>query len=394
MATPHVAGAAALLKERHPTWTVAEVKSALVQSGDPVLSSSGTEVPATREGGGFVDLARADNPLLFAEPSGISFGELAPGAPAVRTVTLSDAGGGAGDWTATVLRQTGSGDVTVPATVAVPGPLTVTATASATPGDTTGFVVLTRGADTRRIPFWFTVSARALAREPVTRLLGPGTYRATTVGGASLVQTYRYPTAGDRSYPGPERRYQIVVRGTPLNIGVAVLTGTAVPHIVLKGDESRLAGYTALPFDLNPYRAAFGERRRIAGVVLPAPGVYDIVFDSASRAAAGPFTFRYWVNDRTPPRIAVSGVPGAIVATITDAGSGIDPVSLAVRVDGKPAGAVWDASTATLRVAAAPGRHRLVVTAADFQETKNMEDIGPVLPNTSTTTTSVTVPRS
>src|SRR5947209_2448250 len=35
MATPHVAGAAALLLQRHPSWTVAQVKSALVLTGDP-----------------------------------------------------------------------------------------------------------------------------------------------------------------------------------------------------------------------------------------------------------------------------------------------------------------------------------------------------------------------
>ncbi len=39
MATPHVAGAVALLLERHPNWTVAEIKSALVQTADPVLGA-------------------------------------------------------------------------------------------------------------------------------------------------------------------------------------------------------------------------------------------------------------------------------------------------------------------------------------------------------------------
>src|SRR5207342_626549 len=33
MAAPHVAGAAALLRQRHPAWTVEQIKSALVQSG-------------------------------------------------------------------------------------------------------------------------------------------------------------------------------------------------------------------------------------------------------------------------------------------------------------------------------------------------------------------------
>ena len=101
MAAPHVAGAAALLKERHPAWTVEQVKSALVQTAAPVLSSNGQEVLASREGGGFVDLARADVPLLFAEPTSVSFGELRTGATVAATVSLADAGGGAGEWTAT-----------------------------------------------------------------------------------------------------------------------------------------------------------------------------------------------------------------------------------------------------------------------------------------------------
>src|SRR4029079_14899867 len=36
MASPHVAGAAALLRQRHPTWTVAQIKSALESTGDEV----------------------------------------------------------------------------------------------------------------------------------------------------------------------------------------------------------------------------------------------------------------------------------------------------------------------------------------------------------------------
>src|SRR5581483_5498761 len=93
MATPHVAGAAALLHERHPDWTVAEIKSALVQTGDPVVGSGNGEALTTREGGGLVDLPRADVPLLFATPPGLSFGELTAGSVATRTVTLADAGG-------------------------------------------------------------------------------------------------------------------------------------------------------------------------------------------------------------------------------------------------------------------------------------------------------------
>ena len=85
MASPHVAGAAALLLQRHPAWTVEQVKSALVTTGSPVYASakSTVEVPVTREGGGLIDVSAADEPLLFTAPTSLSFGLVRPGqAPA------------------------------------------------------------------------------------------------------------------------------------------------------------------------------------------------------------------------------------------------------------------------------------------------------------------------
>ena len=38
-----------------------------------------------------------------------------------------------------------------------------------------------------------------------------------------------------------------------------------------------------------------------------------------------------------------------------------------------------------------PGRHRLVVRASDYQEAKNMENTGPILPNTRTLRTTFVV---
>jgi hypothetical protein len=389
MATPHVAGAVALLEQRHPGWSVAEVKSALVQTGDPVRNASGSEAATTREGGGLIDLPKADDPLLFAAPTGLTFGRLAPAATAARAVTLSDAGGGAGPWSATTVVQ-GSGTVSVPATVTVPGTLDVTATAGTATGDVTGFVVLTRGTDTRRIPFWFLVSAPKLPHEQHLALTRPGTYRGTTAGGASLVSSYRYP-AVDATYPGPERVYRLRVTGAPANVGVVVLSGHAVPHIVLNDAEDDLAGYAALPLDINPYRGSYGTDVPVAGVVLPAAGTYDVVFDTESAADAGPFTFRLWVGDTTPPLLRLRSTRGAIVVSAVDRGAGVDPHSIVARLDGKAAAAVWHAGT--IRIRARPGRHVLVLRVADYEETKNMEDVGPVLPNTATLRATVTVRR-
>ena len=75
MATPQVAGGAALLKQQHPGWSVAQIKSALVQTADPVRDGAGREVSVLREGGGLINLPRALNPLLFAAPTG----DLVPG---------------------------------------------------------------------------------------------------------------------------------------------------------------------------------------------------------------------------------------------------------------------------------------------------------------------------
>jgi hypothetical protein len=44
-----------------------------------------------------------------------------------------------------------------------------------------------------------------------------------------------------------------------------------------------------------------------------------------------------------------------------------------------------------LRVAAGKGRHSLVVTASDYQEAKNMENVARILPNTRQIVTSVVV---
>src|SRR5947208_4208745 len=61
MSSPHVAGAAAVLLQRHPGWTPAQVKSALVLTGVPVRTASGVEVSPLIQGGGRIALVRAAN---------------------------------------------------------------------------------------------------------------------------------------------------------------------------------------------------------------------------------------------------------------------------------------------------------------------------------------------
>ena len=380
MATPHVSGAAALLLQRHPGWTVQQVKSALVLTGDPA-HAGGAEVSTLREGGGVVDLVKADNPLVFADPTTLSFGRVHVGTTVARTVSLTDAGGGAGAWTVSVAMQTAIGSVTAPPTVTVPGILPLTAAAGTRAGDVTGFVVLTQGSNTRRIPFWFEASAPQLGSEVRTLLRRPGIYKGTTKGGPSRISHYRYPDAGGIAYNGPERAYRVHV-GRVANFGVVVLSGHVTPHVTFDGAEDHIVGYTSLPLDLNPYRDAFGDHIRVSAAVLPGPGTYDIVFDTTSAADAGPFSFRYWVDDKAPPKLRLRSARGGIDVAATDTGSGVDPSSIRASLDGDNVDVKWHAGV--IHIAATRGRHKLVLRVSDYEETKNMESVAPVLPNTAT----------
>ena len=211
MASPHVAGAAAVLLQRHPGWTVAQIKSALVSTGNAVSGSAGREVAPTREGGGMIWLPRADDPLVFARPTDYSFGLLRRGKTYVKRLSLTDAGGGAGTWHAVVHPIAGvggvhldvSGSTTVPEGRLALGVL-VARTARA--GDGSGFVVLTRGSATRRFPYWFRVSVPRLGTEGRTILRRPGVYRGDTRGRPARVSSYRYPECTGAARRGPAAR--------------------------------------------------------------------------------------------------------------------------------------------------------------------------------------------
>jgi subtilisin family serine protease len=390
MASPHVAGGAALLKERHPDWSVADIKSALVQTADPVRDSSGHEISVLREGGGLINLVHADNPLIFAIPSSITF----PVDGGAKSVALTDATGGAGEWTvsAQLQRKAPGVELGVPPTVTVPGELSISATVGdrASSGDVTGFVVLTHGSESRRIPFWVEVDHPLLGGEPARKLTKPGLYNGTTLGGERKISHYRYPASGDGNYPGPEVVYSVRITRPVANFGVAVVAGKAIPHVVYAGDENHLVGYAGLPEVLNPYFRTFGASRPVAGAVLPGVGKYDIVFDTRGASTAGKFEFRFWENDARPPKIRVVSTKHDLIAvSATDSGSGIDPESITGTLDGRKIQPHFVNGVLTLP--AAPGSHALSVTFSDYQELKNMEDVAKIKANTATLTRTVVV---
>jgi hypothetical protein len=341
---------------------------------------------------------RANEPKVFAAPSSVGFGLLRRGARVARGLELTDAGGGAGPWTVALAPQTQTAGVTlnVPSAATVPGrlDLSVAASSQAAEREVMGFVVLARGSERLRIPYWMRVTAPRLARHRTTPLTRTGTHRGNTRGRPALVSRYRYPenpaSAGvPATLAGPEQVFRVRIRGPVANFGVAVLSGRGVqPRIVVAGDENRLAGYTALPLNMNPYTAGFERAEPTSAVLRPAAGTYDVVFDSASRATAGRFTFRFWLGDVTPPavRLATPAVQGSTLRlSVTDRGSGVDPRALTVAVDGVTRPLRYNRSTGLALVdigGLRAGRHTIVFDAADYQETKNNENVLRILPNT------------
>jgi subtilisin family serine protease len=67
MATPHVAGAAAILAGEHPDWKAPQLKAALMASAHPV------ETGVYGQGAGRLDLARGIKQQVLAEPASVSF---------------------------------------------------------------------------------------------------------------------------------------------------------------------------------------------------------------------------------------------------------------------------------------------------------------------------------
>jgi hypothetical protein len=286
--------------------------------------------------------------------------------------------------------------VTAPASVNVPGAVAVRAAvaAGAAQADVTGFVVLRRGSDTRRIPFWLRSEQPRLAK-PTAVLRKAGTYKGNARLGKSRVSSYRYPAAPSdvsNALDGPEQVFRVALSGRVANFGV-VVTGHArgvnvSPRIVFPGDENHLVGIPALPENENPYQDAYGLLEPVSAVIAPASKTYDVVFDTRSRGQAGAFTFRLWINDTAPPAVKLTtpSVPAGaskLVVAVTDKGSGVDRGSVVARVDGNRRPVAYAAGKATVAVEGlAAGKHSLELTVSDLQETKNMEAYGGVLPNT------------
>src|SRR6266496_1443072 len=93
MSTPHIAGSAAVLLNLDPSWSPAQVKSALVNHADLVIKDAKTgihDIGPTAQGAGRENLSVAADATTWLDPVAASFGKVTVGHPTSVTITLSN----------------------------------------------------------------------------------------------------------------------------------------------------------------------------------------------------------------------------------------------------------------------------------------------------------------
>jgi hypothetical protein len=435
MATPHVAGAAALLLQQHPGWSSWQVKSALMSTAGAAWGNSARtqEAPVLLEGAGLANALAADDPKVFTDPQSLSFEKIDVSTGAQRKsmlVTLSDAGDGAGTYALTLAPQAQSSGVSIDvasSVVVAPGgdvaiPVVIRAAANAGTGENYGFVVFSGNGVQRRVPYSFLLerpALRALKAVPLKQL-----QTGDTAPGTSLVTTYCCPAepfgppanyvGTPMNEDGAEHLYYTDINEPVANFGVSVLAQTPGalidPFVLGSQDENDVQGYAGTPTDVNALTFDANIDIGAAGAQFPRLQRFFVSVDSRTdpftdKPLKGKYLLNAWVNDMTPPfvRLLTTRVTAGrplIVGQAVDLGSGVDPLSLVVNYNRALVGAsAYDPSTGLVvfgippdAPAFKPGKTTAIVEASDYQESKNINTVGNDLyPNTAFLRSKITV---
>jgi minor extracellular serine protease Vpr len=150
MSTPHIAGSAAVLLGLHPTWTPAQIKSALVNHADLVVKDATTgthDVGPMAQGAGRENLSVAADATTWMDPVSASFGRVTLGHATTLNVTLFNPTGTAQVFTVSKSKFDagniipGDDRITVPSTVSVPANGSTTLAVTVNTGQPSGTVV-------------------------------------------------------------------------------------------------------------------------------------------------------------------------------------------------------------------------------------------------------------
>jgi subtilisin family serine protease len=254
MATPHVAGAAAALVQRFPSWSPARLKAALMGSTQPRAG-----VSAYHQGGGRLDVGRVVTQNIAAETAAVDFGYLRFPHQVGRTHTRD-----------ATFRNLGTAAVTLDLTAALANQDGTPAPAGTLALSTQRLTIAAGGTGTVRLTL----------TEPATPGLYSGRLTATAAGGASV----GIPVA---VYNEPER----------FDLTIRLLDGTGAPAIGFT-DLMRVDGSPFIVFALVDGQATFRVPRGVYSISSVVP------IDSADFDRGAAFLIQ--------PQVSVSGT-----ATIT-----------------------------------------------------------------------------
>ena len=435
MAAPHVAGAAALLLQRHPGWSAGQVKSALVSTAATAWADTArsVEAPVLTAGSGLVNVITANDPKLFMDPVSLSYADMNVSRGATSKsllLSVTDAGDGAGTWSVEVKPQSSPSGVqiVVPGAITIaPGgdvqvPVVARAAADAGLGEAYGFLLLRRGDIVRKVAYAMLVTRPGLARAPIQQLQQIQT--GDTRKGVSNASAYRYPAAAfgpaanyvgtPVNEDGAEALYRIRIDEPAVNVGAAVIfssPGSLIhPWMLGSADENDVQGYAGTPVNVNNLTLDFPLDIGAAATVFPRAKAYYVSVDSGrdqftGRSLGGSYLLRAWVNDVQPPLLGLitsrvaAGRP-TLALRVLDLDAGVDPYSLVVGYGRALIGAAAYDPVSGIAIFTLPrdapelkaGRTLLAATAADFQESKNVDSVGDeLLPNTAFAAGNITV---
>ena len=397
MASPAVAGAVALLLQRHPTWSPADLRSALALTAKPAYANPARTIEAQplEVGSGLIDVTAADATPLLSPDASADFGLVEAPSDHKATVELRNAGTRRRQLDGHRPRADGARDArrarhrrraadararrAAPARPSATGRATCCcARATARCGSAGGATSSVRGCRPRRC---------ARSRSAPSR--------ATRAGGTLLASHYAFPDRPNQlglpaSYPGREqvlvvpRAAELAQRRRARDLGQGRSADPArsqrEPPRGRDGAEPRRE---PVPRALRQPRARLGhaaaargpllrERRDAAG--LEAGAVRAARLGERRDAAARARRLAHAVRHRGRAARRRHRQPERLRSG-----------SLEVTVDGRSADSSRvSGDHVTIRLGKLkPGRHRVRISVADYQELKNSENANASpLPNT------------